>query len=93
MRRASHKVPKFFITCAHICVRMTKTISLSDEAYELLKKVKRDNESFSDVIKRLVGRKGELSEILDMYPELKNVEEYEIAVYGLRREIDRRFKA
>ena len=72
---------------------MTKTISLSDEAYELLKKVKRDNESFSDVIKRLVGKKGELSEILDMYPELKNVEEYEIAVYELRREIDRRFKA
>ena len=72
---------------------MTKTISLSDEAYELLKKVKRDNESFSDVIKRLVGKKGELSEILEMYPELKNVEEYEIAVYELRREIDRRFKA
>ena len=72
---------------------MTKTISLSDEAYELLKKVKRDNESFSDVIKRLVGRKGELSVILDMYPELKDVEEYEIAVYELRKEIDRRFKA
>jgi len=28
-----------------------------------------------------------------MYPELKDVEEYEIAVPELRREIDRRFKA
>ncbi|MHA1363392.1 MAG: antitoxin VapB family protein [Candidatus Freyarchaeota archaeon] len=36
---------------------MTKTISLSDEAYKLLKSIKRNNESFSDVIKRLVGKK------------------------------------
>jgi predicted CopG family antitoxin len=72
---------------------MTKTISLSDEAYHLLKKVKGENESFSEVIKKLVGRKGKLSEVLDMYPELKNAEEYEIAVYELREEMDKRLKA
>ena len=43
---------------------MVKTISLSDEAYNLLKSIKRKNESFSDVIKRLVGCKGRLSDCL-----------------------------
>ena len=33
-----------------------KTISLSDEAYEILKKAKRENESFSQVVIRLVSR-------------------------------------
>jgi len=31
-----------------ICAYMTKVISLSDEAYKTLKKLKRKNESFSD---------------------------------------------
>jgi predicted CopG family antitoxin len=71
---------------------MTKTISLSDEAYELLKSIKRDDESFSDVIKRLVGKKGNLTELLDLYPELINVGEYEEAVLSFRKEMDRRLE-
>lgn len=35
---------------------MTKTISLSDEAYEDLKRAKRPGESFSDVARRLARR-------------------------------------
>jgi predicted CopG family antitoxin len=31
----------------------TKTISLSEDAYERLKAMKRENESFSDVVRRL----------------------------------------
>jgi predicted CopG family antitoxin len=76
---------------AHIYAHMTKTISLSDDAYELLKKIKRDGESFSDVIKRLVGKKGKLMEILDLYPELSNAE-YEESIAELRKEIDKRLK-
>ena len=34
-----------------------KTISLSEEAYNLLKKVKREGESFSKVIERLISTK------------------------------------
>jgi predicted CopG family antitoxin len=34
----------------------TKTISISDKAYKLLKSLKRDKESFSDVIERLVKK-------------------------------------
>ncbi len=72
---------------------MTKTISLSDEAYELLKSIKRNNESFSDVIKRIVGKKGKLIDVLVLYPELSDIEEYEEAVVDIRREIDRRLGA
>nr|MDO8077369.1 antitoxin VapB family protein [Candidatus Freyarchaeota archaeon] len=71
---------------------MTKTISLSDEAYKLLKSIKRNNESFSDVIKRLVGKKGKLVEVLDLYPELSDVQDYEEAVSSIRKEMDRRLK-
>ncbi|MEM2913954.1 MAG: antitoxin VapB family protein [Candidatus Bathyarchaeia archaeon] len=50
----------------HICMRiyilaqspaiayMTRVISLSEEAYKALKKLKRNDESFSDVIIRLI---------------------------------------
>ncbi|MBI2672192.1 antitoxin VapB family protein [Candidatus Woesearchaeota archaeon] len=35
---------------------MTKVISLSNEAYERIKSVKRSGESFSDVIIKLIGK-------------------------------------
>lgn len=34
----------------------TKTISLSEDAYERLRQLKRPGESFSDVVQRLTGR-------------------------------------
>lgn len=34
----------------------TKTISIMDDAYELLLKAKRENESFSDVIRRITNK-------------------------------------
>lgn len=73
---------------------MTKTISLSDSAYELLKKVKRSNESFSEVITRLVGKKGKLTDIVDLYPELtgSSSEEYEESVKEMRKEVDKRLE-
>jgi len=35
---------------------MAKVISISDDVYDLLKSLKREGESFSDVIKRLAKR-------------------------------------
>lgn len=45
-------------TNIHNCVLIaTKTISLDEEAYERLRAEKQDGESFSDVVKRLVGER------------------------------------
>ncbi len=41
----------------HIHMHMTKVISLSNKAYETLKKQKKPGESFSDVVLRVVSEK------------------------------------
>lgn len=40
----------------------TKTISLAEDAYERLKRHKREDESFSDVVRRLTGDDFSLSD-------------------------------
>ncbi len=67
---------------------MTKTISLSEKAYNLLKRIKSKKESFSDVIIRIIGKKGGLSEILDLYPELKEENELETVIDEFEKEFD-----
>ena len=68
--------------------KMTKSISLPDDVYTLLDSIRGKDESFSEVIRRLTGTKGRLMEILDIYPELSEVTEYEESVKGLRKQID-----
>ncbi len=68
---------------------MSRTISLTNEAYDLLKTMKLKGESFSDTIKRL-ARKGKLSEVLYLYPELQKAEEFEEAIRENRKAIDMR---
>jgi predicted CopG family antitoxin len=67
---------------------MTKTISLSDEAYKLLRSIKLKDESFSDVVVRLAKKRTSLGALLDLYPELKDVAEYEASVRKVRAKID-----
>ncbi len=64
---------------------MTKSISLPDDVYTLLDSIRGKDETFSEVIRRLTGTKGRLMEILDIYPELSEVTEYEESVKGLRK--------
>jgi predicted CopG family antitoxin len=71
------------------CTYMSKTISLTDEAYNILKSMKLKQESFSDTIKRL-AKKGKLSEVLYLYPELREAEEFEEAIRDNREAIDTR---
>ena len=42
---------------------MAKKIAVSDEVYELLSRFKLPGESFSDVIKRVIKRRGKLMDI------------------------------
>ncbi len=69
---------------------MTKTISLSEDAYKTLKRQKLPGESFSDVVLRLCKTKAKPSDILPMYPELRANEEYANAVLEVREIIDKR---
>lgn len=51
----------------------TKTISITQETYDMLSSWKKDNESFSDVIKRL-GRKIDLVQYAGVLSEKKGEE-------------------
>ena len=57
--------------CAHAQTQMTKTISLSDEAYKVLRQHKLAMESFSDTVVRLARRGGKLSEVIVPDPDLR----------------------
>ncbi len=50
----------------------TKTISIRDEVYTLLKNLKQEEESFSDVIKKLVKKRK--SNLSDFFGGLKDSE-------------------
>jgi len=73
--------------CVHICICVTsKNISLTEDAYELLKRMKMGEESFSDTIRRLAGRR-RLSDCAGLWSDIP---EGEIAalmeeIFDLRR--------
>lgn len=55
------------VWCVCMCMA-TKTVSLSKEAYERLKEWKKsDNESFSQMIVRVLPKKRDVSKILEEY--------------------------
>ena len=79
--------------CAYAHTQMTKTISLSDEAYELLRRHKLANDSFSDTVVRLARQGGKLSEVIGLYPELRDSTALARVVRENRRRLDRRVGA
>ena len=57
---------------------MTKVISLSDEAYDELKKLKKGDESFSDVVIKVVRKeKKPLTDFFGKWPEPKELDRIE----------------
>ena len=86
---AEHFLEVFKSVCLYTYV--TKTISLTDEAYNSLKSMKLKGETFSDTIKRLT-RKGKLTETLDLYPELENTDEFEEAILENRKALNKRLE-
>lgn len=65
----------------------TKTISIMDDVYELLVRNKRKEESFSDELRRVIPKKGNIMECAGLWADLsgKQVEEMEKSIKKLRK--------
>lgn len=48
----------------------TKTVALDREAYEALRRRKREGETFSDVVKRTVGRRRSILEFAGIWKDM-----------------------
>ena len=62
-----------------------KTITISEEAYKILSKTKREKESFTEVIIRIIGKKEE-GNLLDYIRSLKPDEELAKALEDILEE-------
>lgn len=60
----------------------TKTITIMDDAYELLARNKRKDESFSDVVRREFSKKGSILDLAGAWSDLsdKDAEEMEKSI-------------
>ena len=59
----------------HVCMFMTKVIPLSDDAYNELKRLKKGNESFSDIVLKMTKKeKKPLKEFFGKWPEPKELD-------------------
>lgn len=72
----------YVLICICIMIQMAKNIALADDVYKDLKRLKRENESFSDVIRRLMKNRGEIADLagsatlsLDEWLEMKKLKE------------------
>jgi predicted CopG family antitoxin len=62
-----------------------KTITIRDEVYEALARLKREHESFSDVIERLLERRPSLEEFFGCLRDSELLDNLESVVLELRR--------
>ncbi|HLC67012.1 MAG TPA: antitoxin VapB family protein [Candidatus Nanoarchaeia archaeon] len=56
---------------------VTKTLTITEDAYDLLKHRKVEGESFSDVIRKLAMKKGDISQFYGAWRDLMTEEEAE----------------
>ena len=75
-KKLKQKQSKVLYMCTHICMCMgTKTISIMDDAYDLLVRNRRKGESFSSVIRRIAEKKKDIMEFAGIW---KNKDDEEI---------------
>jgi predicted CopG family antitoxin len=69
----------------------TKTVALDSEAYELLRRQKKANESFSDTVKRLARPRKPISSFAGMWSDMSKKEREDLDLtYSNLRAADRR---
>ncbi len=73
---------------------VSKTISITEEVYNLLSKMKLEGESFSDAITRLVRSGGKLSECAGLWRDMSKgeLEEIKAGIGEARRSVDERVR-
>ena len=59
----------------------TKTISIMEDVYELLSKNKKPNESFSQELRRLVPKKGNIMECAGLWAHMSDKEAEDMKKY------------
>lgn len=64
---------------------VTKTITITEEAYERLAALKREDESFSDVVNRVTGGQ---KDVMDGFGAMKDAQDFREAVEETRDELD-----
>ena len=68
--------------CTHTHIRMgTKTISIMDDVYDLLARQKKPDESFSEEIRRLVPKKGNIMDCAGLWAHMSDKESEEMKKY------------
>lgn len=73
--------------CTRTCMA-TKTITIMDDAYNLLLSRKNNNESFSEVIRKMAGKKGDIMRLAGAWKHLtsEEVEKRKSDIRKLRKE-------
>jgi predicted CopG family antitoxin len=73
-----------------------KTITISEQAYHALATLKKEKESFTDVILRLTSKKGSAAALLNFFEELPEsrelAEKIDVAMGRMRRATLRKVK-
>lgn len=73
---------------------VSKNISITEEVYNLLSKMKLEDESFSDAITRLIRSGGKLSECAGLWKDMskEELEELKAGIEEARRSADERLR-
>jgi len=75
-------------------IPMAKTIAIANDVYQILSEDKRDDESFSDVIRRWRRNRGSLLDCYGLWGDIpeKEFREMEAAIYGADRPASKELK-
>ncbi len=68
-----------------------KTITITKDAYDVLRKMKHGNESFSDVVRRLSSDKKSVKEFLGILKDT-DAEAFHARVRGIRKNVSKSFE-
>ena len=78
----------------HVGAMVTKTLTITEDAYDILARQKKEGESFSSEIRRLLGRKTRISDLAGSWSDVteKEAEEMKGVIRRQREESTRHMR-